>query len=53
MPTGPASGYDNEEILDSMPPQNQGAILVLLRLVDAELGDTTGPPRRDAGPSRT
>jgi hypothetical protein len=28
MPTSPTSGYDNEEIPDSMPLQNQGAIPV-------------------------
>ena len=39
MPTRPTSGYDNEEIPDSMPLQNQGAIAVLVRLVDGELGE--------------
>jgi hypothetical protein len=34
MPSKPTSGYDNEEIPDSMPLQNQGAIPVLVRLVD-------------------
>jgi hypothetical protein len=39
MPTRPTRGYDNEEIPDSMPLQNQGAIPVLVRLVDGELGE--------------
>jgi hypothetical protein len=43
MPTRPTSGYDNEEIPDSMPLQNQGAIPVLVRLVDAERGQHYRP----------
>ena len=43
MPTRPTSGYDNEEIPDSMPPANQGAIPVLVRLVDGELGEHFRP----------
>jgi hypothetical protein len=43
MPTRPTSGYDNEEIPDSMPLQNQGAIPVLVRLVDGELGEHFRP----------
>jgi hypothetical protein len=52
MPTRPTSGYDNEEIPDSMPLQNQGAIPVLVRLVDGELGQHFRPAearRLDAG----
>ena len=30
------TGYANEEIPDSMPPANQGAIPVLVRLVDGK-----------------
>jgi hypothetical protein len=43
MPTRPTSGYDNEEIPDSMPLQNQGAIPVLVRMVDGELGEHYRP----------
>jgi hypothetical protein len=43
MPTRPTSGYDNEEIPDSMPLQNQGAIPVLVRLVDGEHGEHYRP----------
>jgi hypothetical protein len=43
VPTRPTSGYDNEEIPDSMPLQNQGAIPVLVRLVDGELGEHYRP----------
>jgi hypothetical protein len=43
MPTRPTSGYDNDEIPDSMPLQNRGAIPVLVRLVDAELGEHFRP----------
>jgi hypothetical protein len=39
MPTKPTSGYDNEEIPDHMPPANQGAIPVLVRLADDEHGE--------------
>ena len=47
MPTRPTSGYDNEEIPDSMPLQNQGAIPVLVRLVVAgpEVGDRSSKLR--------
>jgi hypothetical protein len=43
MPTRPTSGYDNEEIPDSLPLQNRGAIPVLVRLVDGELGEHYRP----------
>jgi hypothetical protein len=43
MPSKPTSGYDNEEMPDSVPPQNQGAIPVIVRLVDAELGEHYRP----------
>jgi hypothetical protein len=43
MPTRPTSGYDNEEMPDSVPLQNQGAIPVLARLVDAEQGEHYRP----------
>ena len=39
----PTTGYANEEIPDSMPPANQGAIPVLVRLVDGELGEHFRP----------
>jgi len=38
MPRRPTAGYANEEMPDSMPPQNQGAIPVIVRLVDDEHG---------------
>jgi hypothetical protein len=43
MPARPTSGYDNEEIPDGMPLQNRGAIPVLVRLVDAALGEHFRP----------
>jgi hypothetical protein len=43
MPTRPTSGYDNEEIPDSMLLQNQGAIPVLVRLVDDDHGEHYRP----------
>jgi hypothetical protein len=39
----PTSGYDNDEIPDSLPLQNRGAIPVLVRLVDGELGEHYRP----------
>jgi hypothetical protein len=33
------TGYTNEEIPDRIPPQNQGAIPVIVRLVDDEHGE--------------
>jgi hypothetical protein len=39
----PTTGYANEEIPDSMPLQNRGAIPVLVRLVDGELGEHFRP----------
>jgi hypothetical protein len=44
MPRRPTTGYANEEIPDLMPPANQGAIPVLVRLVDGELGEHTDGP---------
>ena len=38
----PTTGYENEEIPDHMPA-NQGAIPVLVRLVDGELGEHYRP----------
>ena len=43
MPTKPTSGYDNEEMPDSVPLQNQGGIPVIVRLVDAEFGEHYRP----------
>jgi hypothetical protein len=43
MPTRPISGYDNEEIPDSMPLQNQDAIPVIVRLVDSVVQLRLGP----------
>jgi hypothetical protein len=39
----PTTGYANEEMPDHMPPANQGAIPVLVRLVDDELGEHYRP----------
>ena len=38
MPTRPTTGYQNEEIPDSIPRQNQGSYPVVVRLVDDEHG---------------
>ena len=38
MPTRPTTGYQNEEIPDSIPRQNQGSYPVVVRLVDDEYG---------------
>ena len=43
MPTKPTSGYDNEEMPDSIPLNNQGGIPVIVRLVDAENGEHYRP----------
>jgi hypothetical protein len=43
MPTEPTSGYANEEIPDHMPPANQGAIPVVVRLIDDEHGEHYRP----------
>jgi len=34
----PTTGYANEEIPDHLPPSNQGAIPVVVRLVDKQNG---------------
>jgi len=34
----PTTGYANEEITDHLPPSNQGAIPVVVRLVDEQNG---------------
>ena len=39
----PTTGYSNEEIPDHLPPANQGAIPVMVRLVDGELGEHFRP----------
>ena len=39
----PTTGYANEEIPDHLPPANQGAIPVVVRLVDDELGEHYRP----------
>jgi hypothetical protein len=49
MPTRPTTGYQNEEIPDSIPRQNQGSYPVVVRLIDGELGEHFRPAERDAG----
>jgi hypothetical protein len=39
----PTTGYANEEIPDHLPPANQGAIPVVVRLVDDEHGEHYRP----------
>jgi hypothetical protein len=39
----PTTGYANEEMPDHMPPANQGAVPVVVRLVDDELGEHYRP----------
>src|SRR5215207_9866371 len=39
----PTTGYESEEIPDHMPPANQGAIPVIVRLVDDEHGEHYRP----------
>jgi hypothetical protein len=45
MPTRPTKGYQNEEIPDSIPRQNQGSYPVVVRLVDDEHGVHPAPGR--------
>ena len=49
----PTTGYATEEIPDSMPLQNQGAIPVIARLVDSEHGEHFRPAEVRLGPKRT
>ena len=43
MARRPKTGYANEEIPDHVPPANQGAIPVVVRLVDDENGEHYRP----------
>jgi len=43
VPSKPTSGYDNEEMPDSVPLQNQGAVPVIVRLVDDVHGEHYRP----------
>ena len=47
----PTTGFQNEEIPDHLPSANQGAIPVVVRLVDGELGEHFRPAEARLAPN--